>query len=415
MQAVLKHLGLVGAALWLLVIAVHTFLVLFYRVHPSRRVFLSTFCGVWSLILVIMLIGPVFHRVSIKGPSFYGNAGLWCWIKTSYPIERYALHYGWQFLSGFISLILYILIFFRLRGNIQVEGWYFSFQKHPSHMISSTTQSITPSLGIRRRASTSSGHMDPTVEPQAQKIARKMMLYPIAYMVLLLPLAVVRFILFNGGTVPKGVLLFTACLLWLNGLVDVILFILTRPSVIADRTFLPAALRSVFGMSAGDGNRNAGHTGSHGPSASETSRTPMSQANGISIRVQVDTEYDDGGGPTDPPSQGGLRSVGLHDTVSSLGHYHGNSSSAMPYNSRRKVSFEDERGHTSFATISKLDEETPSVKEEDEFIQYLQPQAERQGVEVISIGFEATADVQHSVYDGGSTIRHPYNTPSTMW
>ncbi|KAG8816024.1 hypothetical protein FRC17_000498, partial [Serendipita sp. 399] len=60
-----------------------------------------------------------------------------------------------------------------------------------------------------------------------------MMLYPIAYIVLLFPAAIALVIKSTGTEIPKAVELFDATLVWSNGLIDVLLFILTRPSAIA--------------------------------------------------------------------------------------------------------------------------------------------------------------------------------------
>ena len=63
-----------------------------------------------------------------QGP-FYGISGFWCWITPNYPTERYTLEYLFMFTTAGVSFVLYSLIFFRLRGNIAVNGWKVSFRR----------------------------------------------------------------------------------------------------------------------------------------------------------------------------------------------------------------------------------------------------------------------------------------------
>ncbi|KAG8861094.1 hypothetical protein FRB91_009894 [Serendipita sp. 411] len=427
-QAVLKQFGLVGAALWLLVIATHTFSLLFYRVHPPRWVFFSTLCGVWLLIFVIILIGPAILRPTRSVP-FYGNAGMWCWIKGEYFVERIALHYGWQWLSAFLSLVLYTLLFFRLRGNIRVNGWNFYLQRRPT-LATIPVAKLTPAIspGIHRHLGTSNRHMAPVVDPQVQRIARNMMLYPIAYILLVLPQSVVRFLEFTAHKKsPDSIRLIAATLLWLNGLVDAVLFILTRPSVNTGLSFLPHSLRAFFGLSSED---ESGGNGQQVPSyhspAHRVSTLPMEQARGISIEVNVESKAENWPGSRVTYSHGWERSVGLHGTVASLNHHHHhhhhdrNLSSSTVYSDhdRKKPSFEDERGGTSYAGLRKVDEGARQVREEEgEFIQYLQPHPPPRVAEaparVHSGGFGHVGMHDYS-YNGDPVIPYPIVSPPVI-
>ncbi|KAG9050900.1 hypothetical protein FS842_011295 [Serendipita sp. 407] len=444
-QGALKQFGHVGTALWLLVIAIQTFCLLFYRAHPPRWVFFSTLSGIWLLILIIMLIGPVMLRPT-HGAPFWGAAGMWCWIRKEYSVEKYALHYAWQWFSALVSLILYTLLFFRLRGNIQVDDrWRFHFQRRSTLTANPATNVSLPnspgfsssprfptspgysssprfpiSPGFPRRLSTSSQHMAPMVDPKIQRIARNMMLYPIAYIFLLLPHSIVRFLGFAGGvTTPSGVSLVTATLLMLNGLVDSILFTLTRPSATAGRSFLPHSLRAFFGLLSEDGSRgNARKVPSYHSSAQEVSTPPMEQACGISIEVNVERKAENWPGSQVTYSHGWERPVGLHGTIASLTphhHHHRRDSSSLTVCTnfdRRKISFEDER---------KAEEQALRVKTEDEeFIQYLQPQppspvaVAEAPVPIQPVGFGRAGRQVYS-YDGSSLvtrpiISHPYNS-----
>ncbi|KAG8755461.1 hypothetical protein FRC14_004028 [Serendipita sp. 396] len=423
-QAALKQFGLVGAALWLLVIAIQTFSLLFYQAHPSRRVFFWTLSGVWILIFVIILIGPAILG-STRSVPFYGIAGMWCWIKGEYFVERIALHYGWQWLSAFVSLVLYTLLFFRLRGNIQVDGWYFHFQRRPTLTTIPTTNLLpATSPGAHRRLSISRQHMTPMVDPQTLKIARNMMLYPIAYIFLLLPQSVVRFLDFAGHKkIPISIKLITVTLLWLNGLVDAILFILTRSSVTAGCSFLPHAVRTFFGLTSEDGKDGKQVSSYHSPTH-EMSTLPMDQACGINVEVNVESKAEKWPGSRVTYSHGWERPVGLHGTVTSLNHHHRHqrhhslpSSTVYSNHDRKKISFEDKHGRTSYVSLLKEEEEVPQVRrEEEEFIQYLQPQRPPPVAEapahVQSVRF-GRSGMQNSFYYE-TVIPHPYNAQTTM-
>lgn len=81
-------------------------------------------------------------QTSNLGP-FYGIAGHWCWvsvtmqvyvpfliyfqIKPNFPLQRAFLHYAPMLLSALISIVCYGLVFFALRGNLQVDAGKFSF------------------------------------------------------------------------------------------------------------------------------------------------------------------------------------------------------------------------------------------------------------------------------------------------
>ena len=212
----------------------------------------ATLISVWLLIILIMLLGPFVIAKPHRG-SFWGIKGPWCWIEDGYPVERHVLQYDYQFISAFASMILYTLVFLRLRGNIVVNGWRFSFQKRCPRQQTPTLQPDYYALH-QRRGSNSPLLSDPSrVSPQVLKVARHMMLYPIAYAILLLPHATTRFMFFAHHPVSDVTMICTATLLMLNGFVDTVLFLTTR-RVIPAKMLFPRRLRSFFGLSTIDAN-----------------------------------------------------------------------------------------------------------------------------------------------------------------
>jgi hypothetical protein len=212
-QAVIKQTGNVGTALWSFVIAVHTFDVLFLRWHIADYVCYGTLIGVWAFLGFIVIIGPAVVESRARGP-FYGISGYWCWITAAYPVERYALEYLWMFASAGLSFILYFLVFLRLRGNVSVSGWHIRF-----HRVQDGPGQDNTNNGLFH---------DGRRDPHLMQVARQMLWYPVAYTILVLPIAAARFSAFNGKGVPFAVTIFTSSIFMLSGFVNAVLFTATR-------------------------------------------------------------------------------------------------------------------------------------------------------------------------------------------
>lgn len=54
-----------------------------------------------------------------KNPTYLSR--FWCWIGSKYEAERIAGEYFWLWACALISIVLYLILFFRLRGNIDVD------------------------------------------------------------------------------------------------------------------------------------------------------------------------------------------------------------------------------------------------------------------------------------------------------
>ncbi|KAF8070358.1 hypothetical protein FPV67DRAFT_1668221 [Lyophyllum atratum] len=128
LQGVLKQTSDIGTAVWTLVIAVHTFCLLFLELKTRAFVLWITLLGGWSAIAALVILGPATLNTERRGP-FFGVSGYWCWISPNYPTQRITLDYLFMFLAAFMSFILYILIFLRFRGNVVRSGWRIRFRK----------------------------------------------------------------------------------------------------------------------------------------------------------------------------------------------------------------------------------------------------------------------------------------------
>ncbi|KAL6310313.1 hypothetical protein BKA93DRAFT_721467, partial [Sparassis latifolia] len=206
-QGVIKQLADLGTSsdatdIPVQVIALHTFLVVFMRWNLGKRFLLGFLIGGWSLILFILILGPALETKA-RGP-FYGISGLWCWISDDYPWERVPLDYMFLFISAFGSFILYGLVFFSMRGNITMQGWRMRVRLHRDQ------------------------YTKKEVDAQCVTIARQMLWYPVAFTLLVFPIATCRFVEWSGHDVADGVSFFSDAVFLMSGMVNVILFLATR-------------------------------------------------------------------------------------------------------------------------------------------------------------------------------------------
>ncbi|KAI0930549.1 hypothetical protein AcV5_007233 [Taiwanofungus camphoratus] len=209
-QGIVKQVADVSTSIWSLIIALHTFLIIFLRWNMRQYVLFATLVAGWGLVGIILIIGPARQRVN---DAFFGLSGYWCWISNGYPVERVTLDYMWLFFSAVLSFVLYTLVLLKLRGNISPHG-----------------------LRFRR---------DPTVaqivDDRSVSVAKQMLLYPVAYTVLILPIAVCRFVEWSGHNVPDAVTFFSDSVFLLSGLVNVTLFAATR-RVLPKHSVLPRSV-----------------------------------------------------------------------------------------------------------------------------------------------------------------------------
>lgn len=205
LQGILKQASDIGTAFWTVVIAMHTFCLLFLELKLRTFVLWTTLVGGWSAIAALVLLGPATLNTGRRGP-FYGISGYWCWISPHHRTERLTLDYMIMFLAAFFSLVLYTLIFLRLRGNVVRKGWHVHF----------------------RRTGTADWQGRKFADDQTMAVARHMLLYPLAYIALVLPIASSRFATFVGHNVPFEATIFADVVFQLSGLVNVVLFTTTR-------------------------------------------------------------------------------------------------------------------------------------------------------------------------------------------
>ncbi|KAG8628917.1 hypothetical protein KVT40_002782 [Elsinoe batatas] len=190
------NIGDVSSGLFVLFIAGHTFYTTWVGRRLDYRIFLGLVLFTWLLSLFLTFIGPAIH-----GRTYFVRTGAWCWVSALYESERLAVHYIWIFLVQAGSIIIYLILFIHVKSTIA---------RTMSIVMTNQAQSAT--------------------HRKINRAARAMVLYPIFYVILTLPLSAGRMwsLAHHGAFLPNWYLLVAGTLMASSGFVDAILYALTR-------------------------------------------------------------------------------------------------------------------------------------------------------------------------------------------
>ncbi|EIN05337.1 hypothetical protein PUNSTDRAFT_145817 [Punctularia strigosozonata HHB-11173 SS5] len=243
-QGAIRQIGEAGVAMILLIIAIHTFIVVWFRPRLSNNL-----RGAWIAMLVVWLYLVLFVAISISIHSgderpFESPAPFWCWIGSSYTAERILGQYLWFWTTVLVSLVLYLLLFLLARGNVNTDPerwWRFSFQRR-THCVS---QGKDGSETVNRAA------------------------YPVVYSLTVLPLSIARWTTFVNGPVPSAATFSTVVILGLSGLFNVLLLLYARPNLLGFNTLDSYASR------ARRSDEEASHVTGGAPSVVESDATSI--------------------------------------------------------------------------------------------------------------------------------------------
>ena len=202
-------------------IALHTFYGAVMGRHLKHAVFYTALAGGWFFALFLSAMGPILH-----GNHYYVRAGAWCWAAPEFQTERLAFHCTydegtallpsrhmltvpllpdiWIFAVQFGTVIIYLLIFLHLKN---------------------TLTTILPS-----------SHS--TTHAKVDRAARLMLMFPFAYIILTLPLSAGRMwsMAHHTYAVHEGYQLASGALIACSGMVDCLLYTLTRRSLVQSST-----------------------------------------------------------------------------------------------------------------------------------------------------------------------------------
>ncbi|KAK7513317.1 G protein-coupled glucose receptor regulating Gpa2-domain-containing protein [Phyllosticta citriasiana] len=195
-QAWLVQIGDVSSGMFVLAIALHTFWGIVKGRQLPYRTFICTTVSVWTVAVLLSILGPILH-----GSKYFTAAGAWCWVSTDYETERLWLHYIWIFTIEFGTVLIYIIIFIYLRRQL---------------------------AAVLNAGSGSATHH------RINRAARYMLIYPITYVILTLPLAAGRMAAMTGHNLPNTYFAIAGMLMTSCGWIDVFLYTLTRRVLVSN-------------------------------------------------------------------------------------------------------------------------------------------------------------------------------------
>ncbi|KAF8515580.1 hypothetical protein JB92DRAFT_2914550, partial [Gautieria morchelliformis] len=169
--------------------------------------------AIWIYVILFAVIGAT---VFDDGDNRYITPEpYWCWIGSRHTGAQLAGEYVWMWLCALVSLILYVPLCFCLGGYIEADRgrWW--------------------AIRIGRAKNPSAGEPDIRIEkPRPGKEAFVMLLYPISYVILVLPDSICRWMQFRNQTVPSAGVFFSTSIFGLSGLANVVLLMYTRPGLL---------------------------------------------------------------------------------------------------------------------------------------------------------------------------------------
>ncbi|KAK4679470.1 hypothetical protein QC764_204430 [Podospora pseudoanserina] len=170
--------------------------------RPPSRVFYPVLVALWSSVYGMALLG-----IAISGGSsdFYGQAGEWCWITSSYQELRLYLHHLWIFICLVATSVIYLAIVIHLLTH-----------RKP---IASSCQQTSP------------GTQYATQEQKLGEIS-SFLAYPLIYILCTVPIATARIGSMVRHEPPVLFSSVAGSLLASAGLLDVLLYSLTRKSIV---------------------------------------------------------------------------------------------------------------------------------------------------------------------------------------
>ncbi|KAF8502200.1 hypothetical protein F5888DRAFT_1177000 [Russula emetica] len=198
-QGIVEQIGELGVALITLLLAVHTFVAAVLQVGlKARGVAFSLVCLACVFIILWVAIGAGIHK-NYETPTPY-----WCWISPHFLGERLGGEYIWMWITLLASAILYIPLYFWAEGFWSVDEEYKFHWADPDQRVGYTQRRAT--LG--------------------------MLLYPLAYCLVVLPVTIARWLLFSHHNVPPAATFFADSMFHLSGAINVLLFLIIRPELL---------------------------------------------------------------------------------------------------------------------------------------------------------------------------------------
>ncbi|KAJ6066346.1 hypothetical protein N7444_000099 [Penicillium canescens] len=187
-----------GSGLFVLSIALHMVAVVLRGRQLPFNIFVYLVIGLWIFILVLGFI-----PVGLYGSeAFVISEANWCWLSPEHENERLWGHYIWIFFSEFGTIVLYAIMFFYLRRRMTQAKMLRRGQQESLHRLN--------------------------------RVVIYMVIYPFVYLILSLPLAAGRMATARGDPPSKTYFGIAGSLMALSGVMDVIVYTLTRRHLLID-------------------------------------------------------------------------------------------------------------------------------------------------------------------------------------
>ncbi|KLO14640.1 hypothetical protein SCHPADRAFT_939323 [Schizopora paradoxa] len=210
-QGVVKQLGETSVGLATMVIAVHTFVTVWMRKRYRVRIAVLIVAVYWIFIILYIGISSGEHRNYVEPSPF------WCWVGPDFAQDRIWGEYFWLWLTLFVSFAVYVPLFLWNQGYLSID------EKHWWKVHWYRTPFAEEAQGLRRR---------PTA------LSLKLLAYPVAYSIIVLPLSIVRWLAFTSkpgcgrSSVPSAATFITVFLHGCFGFVNVVLLLTTRQTLL---------------------------------------------------------------------------------------------------------------------------------------------------------------------------------------
>ncbi|KAH7335169.1 hypothetical protein B0J17DRAFT_668933 [Rhizoctonia solani] len=232
-QGIIQTMGETAAALSTLAVAVYTFL----AVNAGRLLTYRPWVCLATVVITWLwcLLWPVILLKKYDQPGLGGDQNVkyaftptpwWCWINDGYLPERIVAEYLWLWIAGICSIGLYVPAYFIVRNQRN--------KINRNDRVVEDRQSIAS-----------------TVDEKDEAI--KMLWYPLAYTLCVLPLSIIRWAAFANHSLLSRPQMMPASMTFssifnLMGLINVLLIYWTRPAILligTDGTLPPTDPRYV--------------------------------------------------------------------------------------------------------------------------------------------------------------------------
>lgn len=192
-QGLFVSTGDLASSCFMSAIAIHTFYSIVFKRRPSHRMLYLGIMLLWVFIYLISLLPLAGTRNGADAGGYFVRAGAWCWVNGKYGDIRLLTHYIFIFIGIVLSWTLYTAVYISLRR-----------QQKRGDLAGAKNSGYHPAF----------------------------LVYPVIYIICILPLAVGRVVTMAGTEPPLGYFCFAGALTASNGWLDVLLFATTRRSIV---------------------------------------------------------------------------------------------------------------------------------------------------------------------------------------